>query len=576
MNEVNILASKFKIVDGVKQYINVCKICGDEFLALTPRAKYCSKQHYKKCANCGKEFEYNAPFKTIYCSTACSSAARAYRFDCTCRICGKKFKGRNKNDNVCQRPHPWHCCICGKDIIIKQVKTGRNEYTCGSKECQLAFRKKNAMAKYGVDDVKKTPEQRKIASVNRKKAIKREGTLINEKRLKTLAGKKQEIIKQIDNSSIKHVDKTAPKPNKWNKDVINFNDFYYLTDFLKINDPFTANQLAEYFNVARKRIIDVTRGTDMRAMLLQDEVNSKYEQRLIKYLRDNCPNVKYIHNNRTILGGRELDFYFPEQKLAIELSPTRTHNSTRGYDGEKPKSKNYHKQKFLDCDKLGIELITFFEWMPWNKITELITTKLSISNARVYARKTVFHNYDYIDKDLFDKLSNWHILSLPSNYKRKAEVSTLEYNNDVIGIALWKSTNDDKVIELKRMVFKPGISVVGGASKLLKNYVGIHNYKKVITFSDCDLGRGAVYSKIGFNLIEEHKPTLVWNNPQQNWTIKNTSLYMQGADRLLANFPGYVPVGMGDNLPSNKEIVESYGFLPVYDCGYRKWELNVK
>lgn len=65
-------------------------------------------------------------------------------------------------------------------------------------------------------------------------------------------------------------------------------------------------------------------------------------------------------------------------------------------------------------------------------------------------------------------------------------------------------------------------------------------------------------------------------NMEYDWSVKNTSLWTVGADRLLSNFPGYEPVGIGDSLPKNDEIVISYGFMPVYDCGYRKWEYILK
>ena len=94
-----------------------------------------------------------------------------------------------------------------------------------------------------------------------------------------------------------------------------------------------------------------------------------------------------------------------------------------------------------------------------------------------------------------------------------------------------------------------------------------------MTFSDCDLGQGKVYEKLNFSLIKDSAPSLNYYQPYYKKHIKNLSLVMQGADRLLATFPNYEKIGIGDNLPTNREIVESYGFLPVYDCGYRKWEL---
>ena len=127
------------------------------------------------------------------------------------------------------------------------------------------------------------------------------------------------------------------------------------------------------------------------------------------------------------------------------------------------------------------------------------------------------------------------------------------------------------------MVFKPRTIIRGGASKLVKNYIKTKDkLKEIYTFSDCDLGSGNVYKTIGFKLKTESKPVLTYYNIEHEKHIKYLSLVRQGADRLLANFPGYEPVGMGENLPSNREIVESYGFLPIYDCGYRKWLYEIE
>ena len=62
--------------------------------------------------------------------------------------------------------------------------------------------------------------------------------------------------------------------------------------------------------------------------------------------------IEYIANNRTILGGLELDFYLPEYNVGIECNPNKTHNSNkhavdtnRNMFGVSVKSTNYHYDK---------------------------------------------------------------------------------------------------------------------------------------------------------------------------------------------------------------------------------------
>ena len=361
------------------------------------------------------------------------------------------------------------------------------------------------------------------------------------------------------------------------KDIKHYEDYIDLDNFVKDNH-YTITQLSEYFNVSRQHLhyLIGKRGLDK---YFEDFYTLSAKETEFEYFLKNdnqLKNIKYIKHDRKILEGKELDFYFPNNKLAVEISPTSTHNYISNWHDNIGKPKNYHKDKFIKCANKGIELITIFDWHDWAKMLELIKAKLQAADNRIYARNTQYYLSEKITKELFDDLSNWHILGLTANFNRHNEVGILKHDNDIVGLALWTKTQNTNEIELKRMVFKPGYSVIGGASKLLKNFMKEHNYKHIITFSDCDLGMGSVYSKIGFTLSVESKPNLIYFNDKYKWTIKYNALRMQGADRLLAKFPGYIPVGMGDNLPSNREIVESYGFLPVYDCGYRKWELNAK
>lgn len=357
--------------------------------------------------------------------------------------------------------------------------------------------------------------------------------------------------------------------------IENYNDYLNLEEFL-INTDMDITELALYFNaprrLMRKRIIELGLQTLFEDLYVTSVSEADFESFLIN--DEQLKNIDYKRNDRIILKGKELDFYFPGKNLAVEISPIDTHNSKFGWGNREPGlPSTYHINKFLECEKQGIELITIFDWHDWDKVLEMIKNKLGGSQETIYARKTKYTESTTITDEIFDKISSWHILSLPSNIKKKSDVSILSYKNEPVGLALWGDI-EDGVVELKRMVFKPGISVVGGASKLIKNYHRDKpDIKEIYTFSDCDLGGGSVYQKVGFELIEESKPVLSYYSKKYDKHIKHLSLVRQGADRLLRNIPDYVPVGIGEGLPSNKEIVESYGFLPIYDCGYKKWSL---
>lgn len=338
----------------------------------------------------------------------------------------------------------------------------------------------------------------------------------------------------------------------------------------------TIAEWAEYFN---------TYSTAITIKIKREKINRKYfvftnsqkERKFKQELADKVPDVFYIEHDRTQIKPYELDFYFPKAKLAVEISPTSSHNTLNHFinDDEAPLP-NYHKDKFLKCSEKGIELITIFDWIPWNKVIEMITNKLKNNSTRIYARKTKYIEHNKVTKELFNKLSSWHILSLPKNFKRDNYVSELQFNNETVGLALW-AKHPKYDIELKRMVFKPGISIAGGPSKLIHDFIKNHaDIDNIMTYSDCDLGRGQVYKTIGFTMIEQSAPGLNYYNEYYDWHIKGYSLARRGADKLLKNFPNYKFVGQGDDKPSNREIVLSYNFLPVYDCGNRKWLMQIQ
>lgn len=423
------------------------------------------------------------------------------------------------------------------------------------------FKEKNRqqlLSKYGVDNVAKILEvKEKIKDTNMKKY-----GVDNPMR--------SDNIKQM---LADHHDKNFNVPNPSLQNIHHYSDYVDFYVFVT-NNPMTISELAEYFNVTEHSI-----RRRVRELKLDDKVIGRYtssakEERLDNILQK-INGLNYIRNDRNVLCGKELDFFFPDHRFAVEISPTSTHNSLKGWNGSAiGLPKDYHKEKFLKCAEQGIELLTVFDWMPWDKTMEMIEYKLNNSSVRIPARKCIYEEYTHVDKDIKVLVNSWHVLGLPKNFAKNHKVGLLKYDQDILGIAVWGVNK--KNYELIRLVFKPGYSVVGGASKLLKNFMANNKeYQSIVTFSDCDLGTGSIYKKLGFSLVEDSKPGLNYYHIGEKKHVKYLSLVKQGADRLLKDFKGYCPVGVGDGLPSNTEIIESYGFLPVYDCGYRKWIFNM-
>lgn len=469
---------------------------------------------------------------------------------------------RNKNEDVRKRAEKTNIERYGalnpasSEIVKDKIKASNNarygvEWTTQSPSIQAKM-KQTLMDNYGVDNPMRNEELARKAFASRQENQNHKSILKRDKDRDIFINKLWE-----DYGKDKNIDGISKES---------------LTSYL-LNNGINNKTIADYFNITKHSAYRVVKRLGLRQYVALSF--SEKEQELTDLLEARFPDLNIIHNDRELLDGQELDFYFPEHKLAIEISPTSTHNTLSVYGNKNnAKSTTYHRDKFLACVERGVELITVFDWHDWDKITEMIITKLS-KNTRIYARKTTYAYYENLSTSLFQKLSDWHILSLPQNYKRSRPVSVLISGHEVVGIALWEPKTNSTV-ELKRMVFKPGVNIVGGASKLVKHYLADHPQVNLLTtFSDCDLGSGNVYRAIGFDMVLQSKPVLNYWSDKYNLRVKHYSLVLQGADRLLASLPDYEPTGL-DGALSNDEIVLSYGFLPVYDCGYRKWEYVVK
>lgn len=524
-----------------------------------------------------------------------------------CEICNKKFNTSYKKQKFCKRPHYRECEVCGKRFLIKN--NSRPSRTC-SASCASSLshtdkskekRRINSLEKYGVEyptqskEVKKkiketldnSDNDTRIGSKRWKQIIKEKYNVENVSQLTSIKNKKENTF--IEKYGVKNPMQSSEVIKKRKRlmyerygttekkyiNVKNRDDFMNLKSFLK-DKSLTVTDLTDYFEVKRDKMIREIHEQNVSLLVKDFGVeNSLKEIKFKKFIETNFPEIETRINDRTILSGKELDFYFPEYKLAVEISPSRTHNVDMGFARTQGVDKNYHLDKFLSCANKNIELITIFDWHDWDKILEMITHKLMKSTTKIFARNTKYIEEDYLNKEEFDMFNDYHILNLPNNFKRENNVGKLLHNDEVVGLALWVKGNN--VAELKRMVFKPGYNVVGGPSKLLKNFIrNNEDIKCIHTFSDCDLGTGDVYKTIGFNLVEESKPQINYYHDYYKKHIRHLSLVRQGADRLLKNFPNYVPVGIGENLPSNVNILKSYNFLTVYDCGYRKWEYIIK
>ena len=124
-------------------------------------------------------------------------------------------------------------------------------------------------------------------------------------------------------------------------------------------------------------------------------------------------------------------------------------------------------------------------------------------------------------------------------------------------------------VELKRLVFMNGYSIVGGASKILKTFLREYN-ETIYTYSDRNISEGEIYSKLGFVKKKSNASSVMYYHPTTKQSFSRVSLYRIGANRLLEKHPYYESVPIGD-VRTNEEIVLENGFKKIIDCGSYYW-----
>lgn len=569
-----------------------CKFCNKEFISTSPKKLYCSSFHIVPCFICGTLTEKSTkaiikdPYQT--CSKECSKEktkrTNLERYGVEYPLQSKDIHEKTietLKENL-------------KDPEFKQLRENKMKATMLEKyNTENAFKKdspiriafeERLLNEYGVKNIGGIPESlEKVKRTSlRKYGVEWTGQLerirkINQERLldkEVQNNMKQAFYEKYGARNPGEIEEFKLKTFSTfykNRGINKSEEFFQLDQWIKENPELTIKKIANYFDLPIK---------DIKARIskkkLQNEFSDFYNLTTPEYLfyielLDFLEEKDIFIHQRNVIPPFELDFVIPSLNIAIEINPTWTHKYNEDPNIIGPTSKNYHYEKFRRCKEIGLELISIFDWIETEKIIKFIKSKIIKETNRIYARETKINISPKITKDHRKFLSENHLLG-PINNKGNSFVIELLYNDELVGFGVFYPSNKKETIELKRLSYKDNIVVIGGASKILKNALSYSpDYQEIITYSDNNFGTGNVYNRIGFSEIETKKNSLIWSAPKYNKYIKDYSLALIGADKLLKDIPNYIPIGTGENLPSNRDIIQSYGFLPVYDCGYTKW-----
>ena len=144
------------------RFTKVCRGCGKEFRTNSPQKQFCDRQHYFPCPVCGtyvkykyRDFTREAPC----CSNECKHELRVSKMaPKICSICGEPFIATSGVSTICSKDHYRPCEICGKEFLI--TREHRDVTTCSS-ECSKEKTRRFYQIKYHADHPMQNPEVQK-------------------------------------------------------------------------------------------------------------------------------------------------------------------------------------------------------------------------------------------------------------------------------------------------------------------------------------------------------------------------------------------------------------------------------
>lgn len=290
----------------------------------------------------------------------------------------------------------------------------------------------------------------------------------------------------------------------------------------------------------------------------KEELLKKYKENKKIFINDIVNELNKLNIKNEI--NEDLDIKIIGKNIIISLS-NNYFNSELNLSTSQ--ARNVHINKLKKYRKDGIRLFTIFEnqWTSRKKqFLNCIKSAFGNNKEKIGARKC---NINY--KECKDFIDSNHI----QGYKSKCiKFFNLVYKDEIVA-SMTASTHHRQNIKgnpiiLNRLVFKDGLTIQGGASKLFKEFktwAKNEGYDKILSWSDNCYSQGDIYHTLGFNFIKEYPSDYFY------WDISKDKYLSKQSQK--KNNTG-CPKDM-----TERQFCISKGLYRIYDCGKKKFEYNI-
>lgn len=283
-------------------------------------------------------------------------------------------------------------------------------------------------------------------------------------------------------------------------------------------------------------------------------VRSRRQYEIYEWLSGFAP-CKF--NDRQIIKPMEIDIVC--RNIGIEYDSLMYHSyghSSVSWLNNTKEEKNKHKNKTDLCESSGIQLLHVFsnEWKHKKEIWQsVILNKLGVL-PKIYARKCTIKDVSHAAAVKF--LGENHLQGSAAQSIRLG----LYYNDELVSLMTFGKSRYNKSVqyELIRFCSKVNYSVVGAASKLLRQFERTYNPQSIISYANRRWSTGHLYHKLGFELTG--------TTPVNYFYFKNEYDELQSRVKFQKHKLKNILEVFDENL-SESENMYNNGYRKIYDSG---------
>lgn len=273
--------------------------------------------------------------------------------------------------------------------------------------------------------------------------------------------------------------------------------------------------------------------------------------------RDRCvlKNTKTGHS-------LELDVLSRDYKLAFEFNGNFWHSKHH-------QKTSYHFFKYEECINKDLRLFTIFQkdWDTNKEKTINYIKQLFIKKLRVYARKTELRK---IDNTI---VSNFYKEYYLNNTDTQYDISYgLFVNDELLSAMSFSKLEKQNEWLLQKYCVKFGITILGGANKLIKYFKKEFQPISITTYSDCCYFNGNIFDKLGFIFKGYLKDDYYWFYNGEYIEKKDCTEII-----LKQKYPNLYALAIKEKeKPIEEFIMRKLKFYKIERIGIKIWQWNIE